>query len=232
MSNKIKSIYYVFIIISLLSFRPSSTTIYGDFKSIKMVGYGNNEIMYTFYNSLVKLYPEATDANMMFKASRIGSVNMNSKPLKYQNNIKAYLDSTERMDDGRAIWSVSSNSVFSAFTFSCPLDYPTFTTVENIPDTIKRSSNYIINIGNVQNADFVEFIFDDFTFHNPVPWYRKINVSANTTIVIPGVNFSTITTQTGFVRLAFTKGLDTILNEKKFRFEKRLIVVKPVVIIN
>jgi hypothetical protein len=84
----------------------------------------------------------------------------------------------------------------------------------------------------VQTADFVEFIFDDFTFHIQVPWYRKINISANTTIVIPGENFSTITTPTGFVRLVFTKGLDTILNEKKFRFEKRLIVVKPVVIIN
>lgn len=214
-----------------LSFLSPPVTIFGDFKSIKMVTYNKNVAQSTFFNGLVKLYPQAVESKMMFKATKLGNVSLNNKQLKYQNNMKAYIDSIERVNDEGVVWSVSTSSVFSAFTYSCPINYPQFIDVQNIPDTISRSGNYIINLTGVQNADFAEFIFDDLTFHVQVPWYRKVNAS-NGSIIIPGSNFNSITAQYGLVRLVFTKGEDKLIDGKLFRFENRLMLVKPVVIVN
>ena len=232
MKITIKYIVLTLITLSLFSFLNPPTKIFGDFKIIKMQTYKNNALQSTFFNGLVKLYPEAMDPRFVFKADNIAHVSLNNKPLKYQTNIKSYNDSIERLVDEGSTWAVSTNNVFSSFTYSCSINYPIFNSIQNIPDTIRKSENYSIDIGGVQNADFVEFIFDDLIFHPQVPWYRKINTSINNVIVIPGSAFNEITSQNGFVRLVFTKGEDKMIDGKNFRFENRLMLVKPVLIIN
>ena len=232
MNNHSRIYALIFVAISFLSFLTPPYTIYGDFKTIKMQGYADNTLQYTFYNSLVKLYPEAVDPRMVFKSTNVGAVSVNMQQLKYNKNIKSYLDSTERTKVEGVVWSVGQNPVFNGFTYNCSMNYPNFTNIQGIPDTINKHGNFEINFTGVQNSDFVEFIFDDFSVHIEVPWYRKVNTLTNNSLVIPGENFSSITVQKGFVRLVFTKRKDTLINEKMFRFENRLMLVKPVVVLN
>jgi len=228
------SLFGVFATFFFSFFPPNDrVTFYGDFKSIKMETYFRNILQSTFYNGFVKLYPLEVDERMPFKALNLGIVKINNKTLKYQPNIKAYIDSIERKTDEGVLWSVSSNSVFAAFTQSCSANYPVFNGIQNIPDTISKTRSYVIHLNGLQNSDFVEFVLDDNVFHPSVPWYRKMRTTPqNSVLTIPGHNFNAITVQQAFVRLVFTKAEDVIIAGKKFHFENRLMMVKSVVIIN
>jgi len=93
-------------------------------------------------------------------------------------------------------------------------------------------NGFLVHLTDLQNSDFVEFILDDNVFHTEVPWYRKTNTIPNRVLEIPGHNFNNITVQQAFIRLVFTKAEDISISGKNFHFENKLIIVKPVVIVN
>lgn len=152
--------------------------------------------------------------------------------LKYNPFVKMYVDSIAAKTNEGVKWSVDTNALYPGFTHTSTQGYPTFSAIGAIPDTLYRSQNYVINVSNAQNADFVEFIFDDLDFHPQVPWYRKLNLSQGSILSIPGSDFSLINKSNGLVKLVFTKSELKTINGKMFQFENRLMLVKSVVLIH
>lgn len=235
MKSKILFCVVYFCLLKTLHAQPTqptnTNTIWGDFKAIKMETFLNNTSQSTFYYGMVKLFPLAVTEREPFRAIQTGDVKFNNKFLKYNMLMKNYTDTIERKTDEGIVWAVSNSTVISNFTNTSTFSYPIFTNISAIPDTIRKSSMYIINITGKSNCDFVEFILDDNQVHGAVPWYRKVNATSNS-IAISGSNFSSITVQSAFVRLVFTKKEYKIINNKRFSFENRYMIVKPVVIVN
>jgi hypothetical protein len=222
----------------LTSFKATLNSNYnGEFRITKVLTFSSSGTPETtYYEGMAFLYGSHVSVFSPWLASNSGSVKLNNVPLYYNSPVKAYMDSSYRknltLEDIK--WELSGSSNLPDFVVDIDSVMPGNPSLQVLPPTINKSSNVVVNLHNLVNTDCVEFMIEDNLPHVVLPWYRKIYCNGpHLNIVIPKSNLNDLTvTQNAVLRMIFTKTTTRTINGKNFKFENRVMIVKPLTINN
>lgn len=203
----------------------------GVFKSTEIRYYVDTNILINNIQGMAHIFIGSGSNTFDFlKLKKSGDVYYNNQKLSFNNPARSYFDSIGYKNSGPVVWNLTNSDSLPSFTFTTSVGYPNIQNNLNLPNIISRSANLCINISNTSNYDKVEF----FLTPNQISLFSPWNKSHGTASSI-NVNKSELCfLQNGLCRLnmIFTKYQDAVLNNKKFRFENRVSIIKIVNITN
>lgn len=230
-----KKLYFnislVLCILILASFIGSTPIKYfGFLKATEIRYYQDTAMINKFYQGLAFLPRGGTNKLNAFYCKKSGNLFFNNKPLAFQKFVNAYCDSIGSKDFEGIKWNLSSSDSLPSFSYTCSLGYPIINNPIDLPNSISKSNNVLIDISGVSNFDEVEFIINDSQLKIFTPWYRKLTNVTNFTILKS--DLVTLTGPVIQINLLLIKNEEKEFNGKKFKFENRIMLVKNIPLTN
>lgn len=226
----------IFFTTGLIGFKVKAQTInyfFGEFKIKKVLSYYDSISKYVNYTAYANLYSDSVSTSKSYTAVNCGQVFYNNKGLAYNSQIKTYLDTVERKFNTGIRWSVVGANSCNSFTNTLVDSFPSFNFELSLPMQLDKSKNLCVVISGCKYTDEIEVTFFDGQYRISVPYYRKLNYTANLNqIIIPKCDLSTLSGNGVHVTVSLIKIEYKKFNGKKYKFEKRFDFVKPMPLLN
>lgn len=203
------------------------------FKAVKMISYNDTNKVAEGYSALATLF-ETPSINGLrpYKGVKDGTLSLNNINVGYNNFINMYVDSLQRPNLTNINWSLRNAIQHENFDFSASKAIPSFNNIVAIPNSISKSANFIMHLGNIPNVDKIEFNIDNEQILIDMPFYKKLSGnSGNVTIQkkdLAILNPNNLTS----IRITLINEEQKIYNNNTYIFEHRLEIIKYVSLVN
>jgi hypothetical protein len=233
-----KTINKIFIIgfLSLFFYNftpPNNTYPIATFKAIKMSSYVDTFLLGNTFLSMVQIFEKPTIAGLRpYKTIKDGDIILNNIKLGFNERINMYIDSIHRDTLSNIKWDINSSNLFNNRTFSISNEFPVFNSIDKIPNMISKSQNCIIQLGNVNNCDKIEFNIVDGTL-SPIPKFYRVLPGNTSNIVIHKNDLACLLNKDDAeIRISFVKLDYRSINNETVVFENRKEIIKKLKIVN
>lgn len=216
-----------------LSFNDNEPKTVAVFRAIKMELYTDTLVVASGYAGIASLYESPTINGLNpYKTIKDGVVMLNGVQLGYNDIINTYIDSTQRTSFDSVTWNISSSSNFINNDYIVAKSIPSFTNVALIPNTISKSQDLIIPLGEMKNIDRIEFNINNNTTSIDSQYFQKMtNNSENIIIQKKTLDELDINNESQII-VTFINEEEKTIDNKKYLFENRYELTKNVSIIN
>ncbi len=214
----------------LNTLKAQNTFYYGDFRLRKIVSSFDTIRPLVNYHATSILYTDSVKENLSASAGYLGTVYFNESALNYNSAIKLYFDTVQRRSNEGQYWELNGGGGMPSFTTSVTDSFPSLTNVDLLPDTIHKSDSLYLVFDSSTYTDQIELAFWDGNPRVLCP-YNKNLPGTQTSVSIISNELSLLNAETVHITLSLIKQEFQILNGFRFKFEKRLDIVKTAILL-
>jgi hypothetical protein len=233
-SNMMKKIFFSAILVSsifsLHNLRAQDPFYYGEFRLRKIVSSFDTIRPLVNYHATSMLFTDSVNETLSSYAGSLGTVYFNGTSLNYNSAIKLYFDTLQRRTNEGLSWQLAGSGGMPSFTTSVVDSFPYFTNADIVlPDTVHKSDSLYLVFDSTTYTDRIELAFWDGNPRVICP-YNKNLPGTQTSVSILSSELSLLGGETVYITLSFVKQEFKILNNFRFKFEKRFDIVKTAIL--